>query len=66
MIRDMESIHDYVLAQLQAEKGDWPAVARGAGVSYRTLKKIATRETVSPGINNLEKLAKYFREQAVA
>lgn len=57
----MESIHDYVLDELKATKGNWPSVAKSAGVSYRTLKKIATRATVSPGIKNLEKLAEYFR-----
>ena len=62
----MESIHDYVLKCLQDEKGNWPRVAREAGVSYRTLKKIATRDTVSPGIVNLEKLAEYFRNVTAA
>jgi hypothetical protein len=62
----MESIHDYVLERLQQEKGNWPAVAKGAGVSYRTLKKIATRDTVSPGIKNLEKLAEYFQSLSTA
>ena len=58
----MDSIHDYVLDRLHATKGTWPAVAKAAGVSYRTLKKIATKDTVSPGIKNLERLASYFRD----
>jgi hypothetical protein len=58
----MESLHDYVIERLQDTKGTWPSVARGAGVSYRTLKKIATKDTKSPGIRNLERLANYFRE----
>lgn len=62
IIGGMDSIHDYVLDRLQATKGTWPAVAKQAGVSYRTLKKIATKSTVSPGIKNLERLASYFRE----
>jgi hypothetical protein len=60
----MESIHHYVLDRLQATKGNWPTVAKAAGVSYRTLKKIATKDTVSPGIKNLERLATYFRDAA--
>lgn len=58
----MESMHDYVLEQLQSSKGNWPAVAKKAGVSYRTLKKIATGEIASPRIRNLEKLVEYFRD----
>jgi hypothetical protein len=58
----MDSIHDYVLDRLSATKGSWPKVAKSAGVSYRTLKKIATKTTVSPGIKNLERLASYFRD----
>ncbi len=65
-IQTMQSIHSYVLDRLEAEKGNWPAVAKAAGVSYRTLKKIATQDTISPGIKNLEKLASYFQEQEVA
>jgi transcriptional regulator with XRE-family HTH domain len=62
----MESMHETVLKGLEATKGNWPEVARRAGVSYRTLKKIATGEISSPRVNNLEKLASYFREQAAA
>lgn len=58
----MESIHDYVLAELQRSKGHWPAVAKAAGISYRTLKKIATEESAAPRIDSLEKLEHYFRK----
>jgi transcriptional regulator with XRE-family HTH domain len=62
----MESMHETVLRGLEETKGNWPEIARRAGVSYRTLKKIATGEIASPRINNLEKLATYFREQTAA
>lgn len=57
-----ESLHDYVLARLQATKGRWPSVAEKSGVSIRTLSKVARREVQYPRINTLEKLARYFRE----
>ena len=62
----MESVHDYVLGHLQASKGNWPTIAQESGVSYRTLKKIATGEIASPRVRNLEKLAEYFRERRTA
>jgi hypothetical protein len=61
-----DSLFEYVLGMLEASKGKWSAVAEGSGVSYRTLEKIARREIKNPGISHVEKLAKYFREQAAA
>lgn len=61
-----DSIFEYVLSKLQSSKGNWAAVADGSGVSYRTLEKIARGETKDPGVINIEKLAKYFREQEAA
>lgn len=60
----MESIHDYVLTELQKRAGHWPRVARESGVPYGTLKKIATRVTPAPRIDTLERLASYFRDGA--
>lgn len=57
----MQSIHDYVLTELEARKGHWPDVARASGVPYSTLKKIAQGGTKSPRIGSLEKLAAYLR-----
>jgi|GEM_PF-1663543 len=51
----------YVLEQLQASKGRWPAVAEGSGVSKRTIEKIASGEIDDPGVKKLEKLAAFFR-----
>ena len=59
-----DSIYAYVMAQLEASKGKWPAVAEGSGVSPRTLEKIARREIADPGVSHIEKLASYFREHA--
>jgi len=58
-----ESLHDYVVEQLQASKGRWREVAEGSDVSLRTLEKIARREIEDPGVSHIEKLAGYFREQ---
>jgi transcriptional regulator with XRE-family HTH domain len=62
------SLHDYVLERLEAAKGHWAAVAKGSGVSKRTIEKIARREIADPGVSHIEKLAGYFRglEQAKA
>lgn len=60
-----ESIYAYVLAKLEASKGNWAAVAEGSGVSRRTLAKIARQEIKDPGVSHIEKLAKYFRDPPV-
>lgn len=59
-----ESLHDYVINELQAFKGRWPLVAEGSGVSIRTIEKIARKEIADPGVSHIEKLAGYFREQS--
>lgn len=57
-----ESIYQYVMKELEAAKGSWPAVAEGADMSLSTIKKIARREVADPGVSLIEKLAKYFRD----
>jgi len=59
-------IHDYVLRELQAWKGKWPAVADGSGVSLRTIEKIARREIGDPGVSHIEKLAAFFAGNSIA
>jgi hypothetical protein len=63
-----ESIYEFVLAKLDELKPreKWEVVARDTNMSLSTLKKIARREVENPGIIHIEKLAKYFRDQAVA
>lgn len=56
-----ESIHDYVIEQLQRRKGRWSEVANGAGMSKRTIEKIARRETTDPGVSLIQRLADYFK-----
>jgi len=56
-----ESIYEFVMDQLQQSKGQWPRVAKGAGVPKRTLEKIARREIADPGVSHIEALAAYFR-----
>ena len=51
------SIHDEELkAALDARKGDWPAVAHDAGVSYSWLTKYAAGKIGNPGYATLVKL----------
>lgn len=57
-----ESILDFVVTELDARKGQWPEVAVGSGVPYRTVQKIGSRKTRSPRVDSVEKLATYFRE----
>jgi hypothetical protein len=56
-----ETMHEYVIRNLETAKYRWPAVARGADVSKRTLEKIARREIVDPGVSKIQKLHDYFR-----
>lgn len=49
--------------QLQQSKGRWREVAKGAGVSKRTVEKIARREIVDPGVSHIEALAAYFNSK---
>ena len=56
-----ESIHRYVLEQLQLSKGRWAQVAEATKISKRTIEKIASGESKNPGIRSIEKLSNYFR-----
>lgn len=58
-----ESIHQYVLDELARAKPNWDTVAKGSGVSVRTIEKIASREIEFPRVDKVEKLATYFRKQ---
>ena len=56
-----ESVHQYVVEQLQAAKGRWPEIADKSGVSIRTIQKIAGRKHPPKPVENLETLATLFR-----
>lgn len=57
-----EPILAYVVGRLDAEKGNWPTIAASSGVPYRTVQKIGSGKVKLPRIDNIEKLAKYFRD----
>ena len=61
-----ESIHDYVVDQLQASKGQWSRVAEDTNMSKRTIEKIARREFKDPAVSFIERLYRYFREREAA
>lgn len=61
-----ESLYAYVMDRLEASRGRWPDIAKAAGVSHRTLEKIARREIQDPGVSHIEKLARYFRKHHAA
>jgi hypothetical protein len=56
-------MHDYVVDQLQAVKGNWSRVAEETGISKRTIEKIARREFRDPGVSFIERLNKHFRRR---
>lgn len=58
-----DSILGYVMGRLDAAKGRWPEIAAASGVPYRTVQKIGSGKTRTPRIDNVEKLASYFRDQ---
>lgn len=57
-----DSILGFVVGELEQRKGQWPEIASGSGVPYRTVQKIGSGKIRSPRVDKIEKLAKYFRE----
>lgn len=55
-------MHEFVLSELEARKGTWPAIAESTGLSRRTIEKIARREIKDPGVSHIEALARHFQE----
>jgi transcriptional regulator with XRE-family HTH domain len=62
-----KSLLSFVVAGLNRVKGEagqsggWRTVALETGVSFETIRKIASGRIANPGIKNLEKLAGYLR-----
>jgi len=56
-----KSLLDYVIAQLDAHRGNWAQVVDGSGVPMSTLERIANRKTPNPGIRHVEALARHFQ-----
>lgn len=52
---------EYVITRLQESKGRWPSIADEAGISLRTLEKIARREVQDPRIGSVQILFDHFR-----
>ena len=50
----------YTRDGLAAHKGNWKAIADGAGVSIRTLEKIGWGVVKDPRIKTVEKIAKHL------
>jgi len=61
-----DSIHDYVVDQLQACKGQWSRVSADTEISKRTIEKIARREVKDPSVSFIERLHRYFRKRGAA
>jgi transcriptional regulator with XRE-family HTH domain len=61
-----ESLHDYVVRQLQLVKGQWPDISEETGIARSTIVKIARREVADPGVSLIERLARYFRQKQAA
>lgn len=51
-----------VLGNLERTKGQWPTIAEKSGVPYKTLVKIAQRETLDPGVQVTQRLYDYFHD----
>lgn len=56
-----QSLHAYVLQQLDATPLTYQEIAEGSGVPKRTVEKIARKEIEDPGVSHVEKLAGFFR-----
>lgn len=54
------SMYDFVIEKLHANRGSWPSIANSAGMSKRTVEKIARKEIGNPSVHNVQKLYDYF------
>lgn len=63
-MKNTEPLFDFVLRQLDANKGRFRETAKNTGVPYSTLVKIAQRKIPNPGVNSIQALADYFRKAA--
>jgi len=63
---ESDGLYEYVMTRLEACNGRLREVADGSGIALSTVRKIARREVKDPGVSYVEKLARYFRQQAAA
>lgn len=54
----------FVLGQFEETRLTYQEVAEGAGISKRTVEKIARREIESPAVPLIGRLANFFRSAA--
>lgn len=59
-----ESIYQFVLERLAKSRERWAEIADGSGVPLRSLEKIGRKEWTNPGVQNIDKLAQYFRRES--
>ena len=59
-----QPIYEFVIDSLAKTKGRWPKVARGSGISLRTIEKIARKEIKGPSVHHVQTLADYFNSLA--
>jgi len=57
---NMENKLERVMQNLQRVKGNWAKVARGAGIGYFTVVRIASGRSKHPRYETIEKLDKFF------
>lgn len=58
-------LYDYVMACFRARTIAQRTVARGAGVPFSTVAKIAQGAVTEPSVHTVQKLADYFARQGV-
>lgn len=49
-----------IRSELQARRGDWPALCTTLGLSYWWLTKFAQGRIREPGLSKIERLQSYF------
>lgn len=59
----MNSLLNFVVSSLQADRGHWVTVSKVSGVPYHTLTKIAQERTKNPRLDTVERLAKYYNRR---
>ena len=53
--------YDYVLGQLAARRGEWPAIARRSSVGYQWMTKLMAGKFADPGVHKIERLYAVLR-----
>lgn len=52
----------FVVSELQARKGQWPAICKATGIDYSWMSKLAREDIPEPGVKKVQRLADYFRQ----